>query len=217
MTRIGFVTQAEVDAAIPRVIEHLRADGLIAYPTETVYGFGGAATPAAASALQVLKQREAQKPFLLLISDIAQAPSVKWTAPARRLAQLFWPGPLTLALPATAGSLPPGVVSAEGLVALRATPHDAIRRLIATLGAPLTSTSANARGRPAARSAGEAEAALNELDATDVLVLDGGLLPPSPPSTVVACGDDHVRVLREGAITRAQLHDRLDGTGIDVR
>ena len=217
MNRVPFVTAQDVDAAIPRVIQHLRADGLIAYPTETVYGFGGAVTAEAASALQLLKRREAHKPFLLLISDLAQAPGVQWNDAARLLAQHFWPGPLTLALPATDHNVPAGVVSAEGRVAVRLTPHDAIRRLIASLGAPITSTSANAPGEPTARSAAEAEAALARLDASHVLVLDGGLLPPSAPSTVVACDDDHVRVLREGAITRAQLHDRLHGTGIHVR
>lgn len=216
MSRVPFRTTSEVRAALPRVLAHLRADGLIAYPTETVYGFGGAVTPAAADKLRLLKQRDALKPFLLLIADMDQAPGVHWPEAARTLARLFWPGPLTIALPASDEMLPEGIVSSDGMVALRATPHDAIRRLITALGAPITSTSANAPGQPPARSGAEAEAALAAIGTAGVLVLDGGELPRSLSSTVVACADDRVRIIREGVIARDELRQRLQGTGIDV-
>lgn len=213
---VPFQSSADIDAALPRIIDHLRADRLIAYPTETVYGFGGAVTDAAAARLRTLKLREAHKPFLLLITDLAQVPGIVLPAAARTLADHFWPGPLTLAVPAAGHTFPPGAVSADGMVALRATPHDAMRRLIQRLGAPITSSSANAPGQPPARTAAEAAAALRALDATDVLVLDGGELAPSQPSTVVACDGDRVRIVRAGVITRDELLQRLLGTGIDV-
>jgi L-threonylcarbamoyladenylate synthase len=213
---VPFRSSVDIDAALPRIVDHLRADRLIAYPTETVYGFGGAVTNDAAARLQALKQREAHKPFLLLITDLAQVRGIAWPEAARVLAGHFWPGPLTLAVPAGGRSFPPGVVSPDGMVALRATPHDAMRRLIERLDAPITSSSANAPGQPAARTAAEAAAALRELEATDVLLLDGGELPPSAPSTVVACAGDRVRIVRAGVITREELLQRLPGTGIDV-
>lgn len=216
MTRVPFRTRAEIEAALPLVLAQLRADGLIAYPTETVYGFGGAVTVAAAARLTELKRREPHKPFLLLITDPAQAPGVQWADSARTLARLFWPGPLTLALPARAGDLPAGVVSVDGMVALRATPHDAIRTLIDALGSPITSSSANAPRQPPARSAAAAEAVLAVLGADDVLVLDGGPLPPSLPSTIVACDENGATIVREGVITRAVLRTRLQGTGLNV-
>ena len=91
-----------------------------------------------------------------------------------------------------------------------------MRRLIHRLGAPITSSSANAPGQPPAHTAEEVTAALRVLEATDVLVLDGGELPPSAPSTVVACEGNRVRILRAGVVTREELLQRLLGTGIDV-
>jgi L-threonylcarbamoyladenylate synthase len=213
---IPFRSDDDVTAALPRILEHLQSDGLIAYPTETVYGFGGIVSEAAAAKLQALKRREAHKPFLLLITDLAQVKGIEWPAAARELARRLWPGPLTLAVPADAATFPPGVVSPDGTVALRATPHEAMRRVIRALDAPLTSSSANAPGRPAARTAAEAAAALRTLGASDVLVLDGGELPVSAPSTVVTCRGNSVGIVRAGVVTREQLLEHLVGTGIDV-
>jgi L-threonylcarbamoyladenylate synthase len=213
---VPFRTDDEVVAALPRVLEHLRTDLLLAYPTETVYGFGGAATAAAAARLVALKRREELKPFLLLITDLDQVAAIEWPPAARAVAELFWPGPLTVAVRTDRDAFPPGVVSPDGMVALRATPHEPMRRLIRALGAPITSTSANGPGRPPARNAAEAAAALSLLGARDVLVLDGGTLPPSAPSTVVACDGSRMRVIRLGVITMEVLQQRLLGTGIDV-
>lgn len=216
MKRLYVRTADEIDAALPVILEHLDADGLIAYPTETVYGFGGAMTAAAAGALRSLKSREPLKPFLLLITDPDQAPGVQWSDAARTVARLFWPGPLTLALPAQADTFPEGIIGTDGTVALRASPHPFVRRLVEARGAPITSTSANAPGTPPARTADEAVAALNALHARDVLVLDGGALPESASSTILAVRDRSARILREGAIPVQQLRTQLAGVGIDV-
>ncbi|MEX0907691.1 MAG: L-threonylcarbamoyladenylate synthase [Gemmatimonadota bacterium] len=216
MNVLPFTTPNEIREALPQVVRHLEADGLLAYPTETVYGFGGAATTRAAAALRRLKQREPGKPFLLLVEGPRQAPGVRWTDAALTLARLFWPGPLTLVLPARPRAFPAGVRAVDGTVALRASPHPAVRAILAAAGAPLTSSSANAPRRPPALDAAGVAAALAALNAVDVLVLDGGRLPPSRPSTIVACTDATVRVLREGAIDRVELLNRLEGTGIHV-
>jgi L-threonylcarbamoyladenylate synthase len=217
MIRIFARTDAEITAALPRVVSHLESDGLIAYPTETVYGFGGAVTAASAAALRTLKSRELIKPFLLLIAEPDQAPGVQWTAASRAIARLFWPGPLTLALPAEPGTYPEGIISNDGIIALRASPHPFVRAITAAWGGAITSTSANAPGSRPARTGEEVAAALQALDATDVLVIDGGTLPPSQSSTILAVEDHTARVLRPGAISTEDLRNQLSGIGIDVR
>lgn len=217
MTTLPVRTAAEISAALPRVLTHLATDRLLAYPTETVYGFGGAVTVAAAAALRALKRRELARPFLLLVSGPQQAPGVQWTDTSRAVAQRCWPGPLTLALPAGPDGFPEGVVSREGIIALRASPHPLVRALTAAWGGPITSTSANAPGSAPARNADEVHAALNELGARDVLVLDGGTLPQSAPSTILAVEDHTARVLRAGALGVEDLRNQLSGVGVDVR
>jgi L-threonylcarbamoyladenylate synthase len=142
---------------------------------------------------------------------------VHWTETSRAIARDFWPGPLTLALPARADAFPDGVVSEDGLVALRSSPHPFVRALIGAWGGALTSTSANAPGVAPARDADDVEAALRSLDAADVLVLDGGTLPESLSSTILSVEDNEVRVLRVGAIGTDELRNQLSGIGIDVR
>ncbi len=200
MDTLPFRTADEVEQALPRVIDHLRADGVIAYPTETVYGFGCAVRPRALERLRALKRRTETKPFLLLVAEPADLPGLHWTQVAERLAAAFWPGPLTLALAASSDALPAAVRSADGTVAVRATPHAGVRRLLQRLGAPITSSSANVPGGEAALDARGAARALAALDGADVLLLDGGPLPPSPPSTVIDASCTPPRVLRAGAV-----------------
>lgn len=205
MKRIAFRTPQDALDAIPEVVAHLRADGVIAYPTETVYGFGGMLTDAALERVAALKARDETKPFLLLISNAAQSAQLEWNEAARLLAQHFWPGPLTLALRATSGEFHPRVLSQHGTVAVRETPHPQLRTLLDVLGEPITSSSANLPRQAPASSADEVAAILQQLEAADVLLLDGGKLPPSEPSTLVDCGSDPARVVRVGSISIDQL------------
>ena len=200
MHTIPFRTDAEIQAALAPAIDHLRGGGVLAYPTETVYGFGCALRDDALARLAALKQRATSKPFLLLISDIDQAGMLRWTADARALSDAFWPGPLTIALEAPTGIFPQGVRGEDGNVAVRATSHAGIRALVAAFGEPITSSSANAPGAPAARDAAGAAAALSALGANDALLLDGGMLPPTPPSTVLDASVSPPRLLRAGAV-----------------
>lgn len=204
MTRLPFTTQREVERSLPAIVAHLETGGLIAYPTETVYGFGGLIRDDALASLSALKSRDESKPFLLLIRSAEDLPQLQWTPPASRLADAFWPGALTLAL-AVRGDFPSRILSAEGTVAVRATPHEGVRALLQRLGKPITSTSANLPRSAPAESADEAEAVLRELEREDVMILDGGVLPPSEPSTLVDCSIEPARVLRAGAITAEAL------------
>jgi tRNA threonylcarbamoyl adenosine modification protein (Sua5/YciO/YrdC/YwlC family) len=200
--RYGGVREREA----PRVAAHLRAGGVIAYPTETVYGLGCALIPAALERLAALKDRAATEPFLLLVERPEQVPGLHWTESALRLAATFWPGPLTLALRSDAGLYPARVVGPGEIVAVRSSPHPAVHAILAALGEPLTSTSANRGGEPPATGTAGALALARSLGAPgDLWILDGGPLPPSAPSTIVDCTGLRPRVLREGAIPMTSL------------
>ncbi|HET7468472.1 MAG TPA: L-threonylcarbamoyladenylate synthase [Gemmatimonadales bacterium] len=205
---LPFQTPAQIDAAIPRVAAHLAQDGLLGYPTETVYGLGSNASVPALSALARLKGREIGKPFLLLVSGrtMAEAWGLVFTASARALSDAFWPGPLTLVLRGGEGKLPDALRGREGGIAVRHTSHRGIERLVARSGQPLTSTSANRPGGPPAPGADKlAELFQAEVDSGLLLVLDGGVLGNVPPSTLVDCTESVPRMVREGAIPRAEL------------
>jgi L-threonylcarbamoyladenylate synthase len=205
---VPFTTPAEAGAAIPDIARHLRAGGLLAYPTETVYGLGSRPLTPDVQALAALKGRAAGKPFLLLVSsrEMAEAQGLAFTESARALARAFWPGPLTLVLPGGGGRLPDLLRGPEGGIAVRWTSHPLIVALVAELGEPLTSTSANL---PGSSPAPGAEAVLRDfrdaVAAGQLMVLDGGVLGNRPPSTVVDCTGSAPRVIRQGAVSLAEL------------
>jgi len=126
---VPFQSDSEIATAIPQVVKHLGNGGLLAYPTETVYGLGSRAVQADVAALAALKGRSASKPFLLLISDrgMAEAHGLAFNASADALARAFWPGPLTLVLPGGSGRLPDLLRGPEGGIAVRWTSHQGIR------------------------------------------------------------------------------------------
>ncbi len=203
-------------AAADAAADVLRSGGILVYPTETVYGFGCAVRTDALQRLATLKGREPDKPFLLLVKEPAQADALEWTPAARALAATFWPGPLTLVLRAADGAsvagvtVPPELIGPGGGVGVRASPHPLVAAIIDAMGGPVTSTSANRPGERPARTGDEAAAAARAMLAArpvrcDVLVLDGGPLPPSAPSTVVDCTPQRPRVLRSGALPNHEL------------
>lgn len=203
---VAFRTDAERMENAPLVADHLRQNGLIAYPTETVYGFGCGLQDEALAALAGLKSREQRKPFLILAGNVSELSGLRWTPAARALAEAFWPGALTLALEAQPGRYPRAVLSAEGTVAVRISPHTAVRAILGAFGEPITSTSANAPGESPAQSGSEAATVVEALGAADrVWILDGGELPSSAPSTLVDCSREPPRVLRAGALPLTAL------------
>jgi len=122
------------------------------------------------------------------------------------LAARFWPGALTLVLPGGDRRVPEPLRGPEGGIAVRWTPHAGITRLIRAYGDPITSTSANRPGDPAAMSASDVLRDWRpEVTGGRLRVLDGGTLAPSPPSTVVDCMGTHPRIIRPGAISAAAL------------
>jgi len=211
MTALPFLTPEQRAAALPAVRAHLDRGGLLAYPTETVYGLGSRARAADVAALSALKGRAPGKPFLLLVASrqMAERAGLVFSPAANALAEAFWPGPLTLILPG-GGRLPTALCGPEGGFAVRWTSHAAVARLIGELGEPLTSTSANRPGGPTAPGVGAIEDmfAGAVADGT-LLILDGGVLGNVPPSTIVDCTSPRPRMVREGALPRAELHRRV--------
>lgn len=201
------------DADLSAVVAHVRAGGVVAYPTETVYGIGGACTPDGVAAVRRLKGRSADKPLLALVGDAGEVSGLSWSAAATELASIFWPGSVTLVLADPGRTFPEGVRDARaGTVGVRVTPHPVAARLVRELAAPLTSTSLNAPGEAPVTSGGEARQILERLGASDVWLLDGGTLPPSPPSTVVDCTGQAPVVLRPGAVPIERLRCAIPET-----
>ncbi len=199
------------------VLEHLRSGGLLAYPTETVYGMGGLPTPAVIERLVALKDRDAAKPMLLLVSDREAVSDLTWTPEALELADVFWPGSVTLVLSDPAARYPEGVRGSNGGVAVRVSPHPLVRELVCGIGGPILSTSANRPGEPPALDAqGALGVALAAGAGEELWVLDGGALEPSPPSTIIDCSGPEPVVIRQGTIPVGRVRCVLPGVQIGV-
>ena len=205
---VPFWSPPEVEASIAGTIAHLQAGGVLAYPTETVYGFGGAVDYESVERLVKLKRRPSAKPFLLLISasEMLTRLGLHLTSSAARIAARHWPGPVTLVLPGGERRVPDRLRGPEGGIAVRWTPHAGLTRLIQAYGDPITSTSANLPGVPPAMSATEIlEQWSDAVTRGRIRVLDGGRLQPSNPSTVIDCTGLRPRVIRPGAVPAATL------------
>lgn len=192
----GETTERQIAAAA----RALAAGGLVCFPTETMYGIAADIRRAdALDRLVELKGRDATAPFGLIVAhrDDAEALAAVWPDAAAELADEHWPGPLTLVVPARA-DLPPCVVGPGGGVGLRQSSHPWAAALASELGGPITATSANPSGQPAAMNIAQARAYFG--DAIDVY-LDAGPASQHIPSTVIDVSTTgELRVLRAGAV-----------------
>jgi len=195
--------------AIADALAALAAGEAIVYPTETFYALGvDALSLRALDRLFAIKGREPGKPVALIAADTAMAVTVAREVPAqaRVLAQAFWPGPLTLVLPARA-EIPAPLVGTDGGVGVRVSSHPIARALAAGLGSPLTATSANLAGEPPAS---EIEMARRAFACKIKVFVEDGALAGGSPSTVVAVDRSGIRILRPGAVTERQLAAALE-------
>jgi len=209
---VPFWSSEEIEAALRPALAQIEARRVLAYPTETVYGFGGGIDRDSVDALVALKHRPPGKPFLLLIAgpDMIERLDLKLPTYAANLVAKHWPGPLTLVLPGGERRVPDRLRGPEGGVAVRWTSHAAIQRLIRAHGDAITSTSANRPGVPPAVSAAEILSQWGDAIARGKLrVLDGGTLTPSKPSTVLDCTGRLPRVIRPGEISAATLRQSV--------
>jgi L-threonylcarbamoyladenylate synthase len=195
-------------AAPQRAAEVIAAGGLLILPTDTVYGVAADLwQPEAVAALYEVKLRPPDKAIPILLADFKDIRRVAQHVPpmARRLADAFWPGPLTLAV--AKWPVVPDIVSALPTVGVRIPDHPAAREVIRACGGALAVTSANLSGQPSPLTAEDA-ARLGERVA---LVLDGGACPGGQPSTVVDVSGGELRIVRPGPIDEISLRRALSG------
>jgi L-threonylcarbamoyladenylate synthase len=197
MNRIPIDANRPDPAAIAAAVEVLRAGGVVAFPTDTLYGL--AVDPRSAQAVErlfALKTRDRNVALPLVASDLEQAMMAGELGPReRRVAEIFWPGPLSVVIPARP-SIARASLGGGSTVAVRVPAHAVARELAAAFGFCVTATSANTAGQPPAVSADAVVLALPDVD----LLLDGGQAPGGAPSTIVAFDSDGPVLLRAGAV-----------------
>jgi len=201
---------AETDAALDRAAGLLREGGLVAIPTETVYGLAAnALDEEAVDGIFRAKRRPARNPLIVHVADAAMARSLaaSWPEAAERIAASLWPGPVTVVVPK--GPRVPGIVTAGGeTVALRCPDHRLTRRLIERAGVPLAAPSAN---RSEQVSPTTAHHVLESLGDKVDLILDAGPCDHGIESTVIDCTVAPPRILRPGPLGREELEAAAGG------
>ena len=203
-------------AAIEQAAAVLRAGRLVAFPTETVYGLGANALSAAAiDRIYWAKQRPANDPIIAHIHDVAQLATlaVNVSEAAYKLAESFWPGPLTLVL-RRADVVPANIAAGLDTVAVRMPSHDVARALLAAADLPVAAPSANTFTRPSATTAGHV---MEDLDGRVDLILDAGPTTIGLESTVIDMTGDAPVVLRPGGATLDALRSVLPGLQLSPR
>lgn len=202
----AYLMRENEDGALETAIQIIQSGGIVAFPTDTVYGIGANAfDPAGIAKLYSVKNRDAGKPIAILLADVSQLSLVCSSIPdyATRLGEKFWPGALTLVLP-RAPSVPE-VLSPIPTIGIRIPDHVFARSLIRWCG-PMAVTSANISGQQSATSA---EEILEQLGDQVDLIIDGGRSKGGIPSTVVDCTGDVIKVLRSGMISADQIRNAI--------
>jgi L-threonylcarbamoyladenylate synthase len=201
----------EPRAEIVNASAALRRGKVIVFPTETLYGLGAdALNLTVVEKIFELKGRDSANPIPLLVADRRMLDTVVAEVPplAEKLIASFWPGPLTIVLPARKNISGP-LLNSSGGVGVRISSQPIASELISELGRPLTATSANPSGKPAARTVGEAKSYFaGKID----IFIDGGELPSKTGSTVIEITKDSLAIIRSGEIGRAELQ-RVIGEG----
>lgn len=193
------VTPENMDEAVSRAVEVLRRGGIVAFPTDTVYGVGAMVfREDAVERLFTAKVRDRSRPIPVLLSQVRDLSRVAQNVPAGawQLAGAFWPGPLSMVVP-KALAVPDAVTAGGPTIGVRIPNHPLALRLIQRAKSPLATTSANLSGHPDSVTADEVEAALG--DSVDIL-LDGGPCPGALPSTVIDLTVWPPKILRWGPI-----------------
>ncbi|MBL8763789.1 MAG: threonylcarbamoyl-AMP synthase [Phycisphaerae bacterium] len=188
------------ECEIDRAVQRLRRGGLVAFPTETVYGLGAdALTPIAVARVFAAKGRPAHNPLIVHVTgrEMAERRVCEWNDAAERLARQFWPGPLTLVLPRSP-DVPEAVSGGDASVAVRCPDHPAALALLFKFGGPLVGPSANRSGEVSPTEAWHVRESFP--DEAEVMIIDAGPCQHGIESTVVMLADGCPRVLRPGVV-----------------
>ena len=188
--------------SIANALEVLLSGGLVAFPTDTVYGVGALVfDEKTVESIYAAKERPVEKAIPVLIGDAVDLNQLadEIPMPAARLIARFWPGPLTVLVPKKSSL--PTVVSATSTVGVRVPDHELARSLLRLAG-PMAVTSANISSQPSPTTA---EEVLTQLGSRIAMILDGGRTPGGVPSTLVDCTGDEIQILREGPISKETL------------
>ena len=209
ITRIVTIAQQHIDtAAIREAGEIIRAGGLVAFPTETVYGLGGdALNPESSKKIYEAKGRPSDNPLIVHIADMEALPAIVREVPetAKKLAKAFWPGPLTMILP-KADAVPKETTGGLDTVAVRMPSHPTALAFIEAAGGYVAAPSANRSGRP---SPTLAQYVAEDLDGRVEMILDGGDVELGLESTIIDLTVEPPVILRPGFITEQMLHETL--------
>jgi L-threonylcarbamoyladenylate synthase len=208
MRRVFVDPEAPQSDAIQEAATWIRRGGVIAMPTDTLYGLAADPfNPAAVARVFEVKGRPAERALPLIAADAAQVAAHfgALTPLAQRMAERFWPGPLTLLLPA-APALAAGVAAGTGRVGVRVPAHDVARAICAAVGKPITATSANVSG---AAATADPDVVERTLGPTIDLLLDTGAARGGAPSTIVDASGEAPRIVRTGAISWDEIETWL--------
>lgn len=203
-------------AAVARAAAVLRAGGLVAFPTETVYGLGAHALDrAAVRRIFIAKERPSEDPLIVHVHDVTAVAALTSRVPdaAAALAARFWPGPLTMVLPRS-GAVPDEVTAGLDTVAIRVPAHPVAYAILTSAAIPVAAPSANLFSRP---SPTRAEHVLQDLDGRIDLVIDGGPTTVGVESTVIDLTSVIPAILRPGAVTLEMIREVLPGVRIEQR
>jgi L-threonylcarbamoyladenylate synthase len=193
---------------IGEAVAILKSGGVIAFPTETLYGLGAdARNETAIEKIFEIKGRDFKNPILVVIGDRGHLKALAADIPlqARKLMDRFWPGPLTIVFRA-APPVSPKLTAGSGKIGIRLTSHPVAMAIAERLGGPLTATSANLSGAPECSSAAEV---LSQLEGKLDGVVDGGQTPGGKGSTIVDITVIPEKILREGVIAASLIQDTL--------
>jgi L-threonylcarbamoyladenylate synthase len=199
---------------LSNAVAALRGGDVIVFPTETLYGLGADALNfTAVEKVFQLKGRDPNNPFPVLVSDRSMLNLlVAEISPlAEKLIERFWPGPLTLVLPARE-NIPPPLVNSTGAIGVRISNQPIASEIVRMLGRPLTATSANPSGQPPAQTLAQAR---DYFSGKIEIFIDGGALTSKTGSTVAAVVGNKIKIIRAGEIGKNELEKAL-GKGVDI-
>ena len=193
----------ENDCDIVSIVSHLKEGKILVYPTETCYGFGCDATNASAvSKIFDIKKRQKKKTVLIIVSSIQMAMEyIFWNEKLQRVAERYWPGPLTIVAPAKNQELfPEGVVAEDGTLAFRISSHPFVEAIVEELQRPLVSTSANISSQKSPYNIEDVKNMFANCYRKPDIVIDAGELPHKAPSTIIRINQSTIEILRQGEL-----------------